>query len=160
MIQINNGALYMEYFGYRVYSNGKIFSLKRNRFIKPFDDGNGYLTVKLRIDNKSKNFKIHRLLAMLFIPNFNNKEQVNHIDGDKYNNNINNLEWCSRSYNMQHAYKLGLKKKDNSKFVVDLDTGIFYDSAKDAASAKNINYRTLRVKLAGFYKNNTSIIYI
>ena len=160
MIQINNCALSKQYLGYRVYSDGKIFSLTRKKFLQPYDDGNGYLNVKLRIDNKSKNVKVHRILAMLFIPNVDNKEQVNHIDGNKYNNNINNLEWCSRSYNMKHAYKLGLKKKDMSKIVIDLDTGIFYDSAKDAALAKNINHRTLRVKLAGFYKNNTTIVYI
>lgn len=54
---------------------------------------------------------VHRLVAINFLENLNNYPQVNHIDGNKYNNNTNNLEWCTRDYNMQHAFNTGLCKK-------------------------------------------------
>jgi len=59
---------------------------------------------------KKKNIAIHRLVAQAFLDNPNNYKEVNHKDGNKANNNVNNLEYCSRSQNMLHAYKLGLHK--------------------------------------------------
>ena len=74
---------------------------------------------------------IHRLVALAFIPNPSNYDQVNHIDCDKLNNNVNNLEWCNNSMNQLHAYKNGLQ--DRSKYYagrprreveqIDKDTG-------------------------------------
>lgn len=153
-------VLNSNFFNYYVYPDGKVYSLTTKKYIKQHNDGNGYLIVKLRNNGVSKNYKVHRLVANVYIENKNNYPQVNHIDGNKLNNNYTNLEWVTRSKNLIHAYKLGLKKKDRSKIVIDLSTGIFYDSAREAAIAKNINQNTLRVKLAGFFKNNTSINYI
>lgn len=68
--------------------------------------------------NKNKNQKtilIHRLIAQTFIPNSENKLEVNHIDGNKQNNNIENLEWCTKSENHKHAFKIGLCKPNNIK---------------------------------------------
>ena len=59
---------------------------------------------------KKKNIAIHKLVAEAFIPNSYNYKEINHIDGNKHNNRADNLEWCSRSQNMLHAYKLGLHK--------------------------------------------------
>ena len=69
---------------------------------------NGYYKVGLYRNGKAKNFKIHRLVAEAFIPNPNNYPQVNHIDGHKNNNCVDNLEWCDNSYNMKEAYRIGL----------------------------------------------------
>jgi hypothetical protein len=60
-------------------------------------------------------YKVHRLVAETFIPNSNNKNQINHIDGNKLNNSINNLEWCTASENIKHAFKIGLKKQKIGK---------------------------------------------
>ena len=70
----------------------------------------GYLVAHLSKDNKAKNILVHRLVAESFIPNPNKYPCVNHIDGNKQNNNINNLEWCTHSENDLHAYKIGLRK--------------------------------------------------
>lgn len=70
---------------------------------------NGYPTVTLYKNNKGKRFYIHRLIAIYFIPNPNNLPTVNHKDGNKLNNEVNNLEWVSYSLNNKHAYEKGLK---------------------------------------------------
>lgn len=78
------------------------------RSLKPYKGGKnqGYLRVCLSKDNKKTIGVIHRLVAELFIPNTFNKPAVNHIDGNKYNNNVSNLEWVTNSENMQHYYNL------------------------------------------------------
>jgi hypothetical protein len=78
------------YFGCRIGSKGVT---KQDRYIK----------VYLTKNRKSTWFKVHRLVADHFIPNPENKPEVNHIDGDRANNSVDNLEWCTRSENMQHA---------------------------------------------------------
>lgn len=82
-------------------------------------DERGYPRIRLGYLNK-RNFRIHRLVAIYFIPNPNNYPQVNHIDGDKTNNNVENLEWCNNSDNQKHAILKGLKitkkGKDAARF--------------------------------------------
>lgn len=86
-----------------------------------------YEKIILTKDNKSKLFSVHRLVAIHFIPNPEGKEFVNHKDGNKLNNNADNLEWCTRSENTIHAYKTGLCKKQigvnspYSKIVYQID---------------------------------------
>ena len=70
-----------------------------------------YKYVSLCKDGSQLFISIHRILAIHYIPNPENKEQVNHIDGDKLNNNLDNLEWVTRSENTKHAYKLGLMRR-------------------------------------------------
>lgn len=98
------------YEGYYQISNlGNVKGLKRNKIKSPTLNSWGYQVVSLTKPNtKLKNVLVHRLVAMAFINNLENKEQVNHIDGNKTNNCVYNLEWCNQSENMQHAFKLGL----------------------------------------------------
>lgn len=70
----------------------------------------GYLYTTLSLNKVRKTLKIHRMVATTFIDNPENKPQVNHIDGDKSNNNISNLEWCTAKENVNHAYYKGLRK--------------------------------------------------
>lgn len=96
---------------YKISNFGRVFSVKSNIFLSVKRiTKDGYNYVALSKDNKPKEMKTHRLVATYFIPNPDNKETVNHIDGNKLNNHVDNLEWCTRHENMQHAYKLGLKK--------------------------------------------------
>lgn len=86
---------------YQVSNYGKIKNIKLNKHRKQRKDKDGYLIVDL-FYNKPKTFKIHRLVALSFIPNPNNLSQINHIDGNKINNCDNNLEWCTPSSNSKH----------------------------------------------------------
>lgn len=70
----------------------------------------GYLRVHLNHRGVRKAFRVHRLVAQAFIPNPSNLPQVNHIDGNKSNNKVSNLEWCTNIYNQEHARKTGLRK--------------------------------------------------
>jgi hypothetical protein len=99
---------------YFVCSNGQI--LGKYGFLYLKRDREGYQTVRLCSNGKFSYPKVHRLVASAFIPNPEGKSEVNHIDGNKSNNNVDNLEWCTKSENMKHAYKLGLRKNkgDNS----------------------------------------------
>lgn len=96
---------------YLIFEDGTVYSEKSGIYLKPFET-NGYLRYGLvKEDGKIQSFFGHRLVAMAFIPN-NNKERtfINHIDGNKHNNHISNLEWCTGSENMQHADRTGLRK--------------------------------------------------
>ena len=81
------------------------------------ENSNGYLRVNMHLENENKSSAhlIHRLVADSFIPKIKDKDFVNHIDGDKHNNSVDNLEWCSRSENERHAWKTGLKNNIATK---------------------------------------------
>jgi len=86
---------------YEISNLGKVKSLKygKERILKPRNN-KGYLEVDLPKDGKHKSYKVHRLVAQAFIPNDDLfKTEINHIDENKENNNVNNLEWCNRQYN-------------------------------------------------------------
>ena len=86
----------------------KSFHKGKTKILKPAPALNGYLQVGLCKDNQQKNFLVHRLVALAFIPNPNGKPQINHRDGNKLNNHVSNLEWCTPSENQRHAYDTGL----------------------------------------------------
>ena len=84
-----------------------------NSHIKRFGvDAKGYLRVSLSKEGVNKTYKVHRLVATAFIPNPLQLPCVNHIDGNKTNNHVSNLEWCTHSENLKHAFKTGLKRND------------------------------------------------
>lgn len=83
--------------------------LSKEMILKSNKRPNGYYVVCLSKDKKTKNYYIHRLVAQAFISNPQNYKEVNHKDGNKQNNNVDNLEWCSRKQNIDHALKNGLR---------------------------------------------------
>lgn len=106
---------------YEISSFGRIKSCKRiikykngvehhskEHIIKPFLS-KGYNRIRLCKNNTQKRFLVHRLVAKAFIPNPNNYTIINHIDSNRRNNNVNNLEWCTQSHNIKEAYRVGRK---------------------------------------------------
>jgi hypothetical protein len=95
---------------YSVSTCGRIWSSKTERYLKPDLLRNGYLQVTLRKNSKSKKISVHRVVAETFRGSDMRLDfVVNHIDGDKTNNNVNNLEWRSQSDNLKHSYALRKK---------------------------------------------------
>ena len=94
----------------RIVNSGKCHRTWEEHFIKYAVDANGYFRTNLAKGGVNKTFKIHRLVAEAFIPNPLKLPEVNHIDGNKQNNSVENLEWCNHSENLKHAVKMGLKK--------------------------------------------------
>lgn len=107
---------------YQISNLGRVKSLRKwirgyngykneERILKPYiHHGPDYYVVTLCKNKNKKMHLLHRLIAKAFIPNPNNYPQINHIDGNKQNNNITNLEWCTQSQNTKHAFKMGLEK--------------------------------------------------
>ena len=94
---------------YQVSNLGRIKSCKYNKIMKS-NKSDRYLGINLYKNGKPTTFDIHRIVAKTFIDNPNNYPIVNHIDGNKLNNNVDNLEWCTQSHNVKESYKLGLQK--------------------------------------------------
>lgn len=114
---------------YSISENGNIFKTCKNGKIiniKPWINNknpNDYLRVSLHKDGKQHKFLLHRLIALHFIPNYENKAQVNHKDGNRQNNSINNLEWVTNSENQIHSVKVTKTWKHpnpmNGKFGIE-----------------------------------------
>lgn len=92
---------------------GDVAMYRKERISKPSQNIEGYLTVQLSKNNIRERFRVHRLVALAFIPNPNPEKynMVNHIDGITDNNNVNNLEWCDNKENQEHAIRTGLNKR-------------------------------------------------
>lgn len=88
---------------YAITIDGRILNKKRQTWLAQNDLGRGWLKVELWKNGQRKNFKVHRLVALTFIPNPENKPAINHIDGNKQNNHTSNLEWVTNQENTDHA---------------------------------------------------------
>lgn len=98
---------------YYITNDGNVINIKNGKKLRPQNNGNGYLKITLTIEGIQIQRYIHRLVAELYVPNPNNKKQINHINGNKQDNRFSNLEWCTNSENQIHAHLLGLKKHGN-----------------------------------------------
>lgn len=117
----------------------------RPKVKKPRVSKRGYLTLTI-VTNKKRTMYVHRLVALAFIPNPSNLPQVNHKDGNKQNNCIDNLEWCTNDYNQQHAKENGLlesrRKKLMKKIAQYTKEGIFVREWECA----NTVYREIKIQ--------------
>lgn len=151
---------------YEVSIYGEIKSIKKSKLLKP-RLSTGYAMVALWNNGLRKDLKIHRLVAIAYIKNPMNKPQVNHIDGNKLNNELSNLEWVTNSENLKHAYKNGLitisnrkrqiiaaaVSKAHSKKVMDIKTGIIYKSLTQGCISINMNCSTANKQINRNSKN-------
>ena len=118
----------------------------------------GYLGICLTKENKQKSFLIHRLVAEAFIPNPMNYNQINHIDEDKTNNKVDNLEWCDCKYNVNYGSCIKNMKKAktnntyNQKAILCIETGTKYFNSKHAERETGYKARSIRAVCEGKYK--------
>ena len=109
----------------RVTSSETMTRFTKGRILKQYLNHKGYMQVKIPVDGKWAMKKAHRLVAQTFIKNTDNLPQVNHRDCDRANNNVDNLEWCTTSYNAKYREKHGIsttESKGHPVFAVNLTT--------------------------------------
>jgi hypothetical protein len=152
---------------YEITDEGKIICLPRTKYNKygsfktkyhetyGYKNKKGYMVINLTSDDKNikrKNTLIHRLVAEAFIPNPRNYPYINHKDGDKANNNVNNLEWCNNSMNQLHAFANGLQKggcdHNNSKLKYE-----------DVLFIKKNHTKFKQIELANMFNISRKAIY-
>ena len=92
----------INYPNYLIYDDGRIFSKKSNIFLKPTFHTNGYRMIGLSNNGKQKTHRLHRLVAIHYLPNPKNYNEIDHINRNKNDNNVENLRWCSRSDNVRN----------------------------------------------------------
>ena len=134
-----------------VQANGHLRKIK-GRILKPTRNSDGYLQVTLKHSPLKKTLYVHRLVAEAFIPKPAGKNEVNHINGIKDDNNADNLEWVTREGNMLHARQYGVIKNTGTGHFRSLplirqSDGMTFDSIKQLSEELNINYSTLKTKI-------------
>jgi hypothetical protein len=137
---------------YGITPCGKVKNLKTGRFLAQMKSGDGYLVVTLISGYSKKRFRVHRLVAELYIPNPNGFQQVNHKDLNKENNNALNLEWCTPSQNVRHAVANGrISKPGKPVYQLDLSMEIIrkYDSVSEAAQYTKIDKANINCACRG-----------
>ena len=152
----NQIEIWKDVFGYeglyKVSNFANIFSCINNRLLTPYFRKNKYVTITLSKNGKSKTFSLHRVVAIPFLINEFNYIDINHKDFDKHNNYVNNLEWCTRSENIFHAYKNGLRKTGEkshfckllNKQILEIKTLIGSNiTQKEIAKIYTINIKTV-----------------
>lgn len=137
---------------YYITEDGKLYNKKTDTWYKGTVSG-GYLRYDLTVNGKRYSKQAHRLVAEAYLPNEDNSLVVNHIDGNKLNNSVNNLEWITQSENQKHAYKLGLKPKTNGV------SSRIQDASSDNSKWKRYKDTVYGVSKEGMVKNfNTNNI--
>lgn len=126
---------------YQISNMGRVWSVRKQNYLRPYE-ANGYLKVSLIAKNgKLKREYVHRLVALAFIDNPDNLPVVNHKDGNKNNNDVNNLEWVTRSYNVYHSYHV-LNNKGCCKPVLCVELDKVFESGAEAAKYLNLKSST------------------
>ena len=140
-----------DYPDYMISNLGRVKSLERiiircdnkiqtikEKILKPSKDYKGYYNIILS-NTKRKGFKIHRLVAIAFLPNPNNLPQVNHRNEDKTDNRVENLEWCTNTYNINYGTRTEKTQKPVLQFTLDGEFIRKWDSAKDVERELGFN---------------------
>lgn len=163
---------------YQATSNGEIYALPRTwvTYRKGVQGHNGYFVSKVNLKgylytkltnskSKRKTWLVHRLIALAYIENIENKKEVNHINGVKSDNRVENLEWCTHQENCKHREDMGLgsTKKANDwwkKKVLNIENNVEYESIVEAAKSIGMGRKHLSMMLNGVRKNKTTMLFV
>lgn len=137
---------------YAISNLGNVKNIQSGKILKNTLSPKGYHQIRI----KKKTFRIHRLVAMYFIENPDNKPYVNHIDGNKTNNNVDNLEWCTPKENTLHAQEIGLKKDLKPILMINVENGdcLTFESISECARFLDTNSGSINRVLRGNRKKH------
>lgn len=147
---------------YEINNYGEVRNKRTNKLLTGDINNVGYMRVCLYDKERKYRFFRHRMVAKLFIPNPNNLLEVNHIDGNKFNNCVNNLEWCNRTHNEREAHRTLIK--EYKPFIVTFNNNVTkkYEFVIELAKEINVTKRTvlnyLQNKSKGYLNKNISSI--
>lgn len=143
------------YPNYTIYSDGRVYSKLRKKYLKGHDRGRGYLQYRLYDNNGiQKAFNVHRLVAKHFIANPENKPTVNHINGNKKDNRVENLRWATHSEQTIHAMQTGLLKPNTSGIG---KPGKYHGMSKPVTNGKKIYESANLARKDGFHSSAISL---
>lgn len=147
-----------EFDKYEVSNTGNIRNVASHKILIPWTNNKGYLVVGLRKNGKTYRVTVHRLVAQAFIPNPNNYPQVNHIDENKSNNNVINLEWCTNLENRRHGT---VRRRIGEHFrkpveQLNFDNNVIrrFSSITEASSALHLDASTIGDCCRGIYSQS------
>jgi hypothetical protein len=150
-----------DYPNYMISPKGQVYNSKLKTLMNASDEG--YERLSLRNENGRFKINVHRLVAKTFIPNPDDLPVVNHIDGNKTNNDVSNLEWVSSQQNSQHAINTGLTKAPNEAAVLQYTLNeeflCEYKSLAEASRQTTINRRAIGKNCTGFTKTSGGFIW-
>lgn len=167
-----------KYKGYFANTNGEVIG-KRGNVLTPSFNRQGYMRVGIYTNGKLKTISAHRLIAETFIDNINQKKDVNHKNGIKTDNRVNNLEWVTRAENIRHSWDNGFSyvskkmidgfrsrgklylgdKNPAARKVINIDNNEVFNTVSDAAKYVGLKRTTLTMMLNGSNKNKTNLKY-
>ena len=141
-------------YDYLISNHGRVFSLKSQKIKKQTKTKDGYCKINLNKNGKSYTFLIHRLVAIHFILNDDEtKTEVNHIDENKENNHVENLEWCTREYNMSYGMRTERQtntiSKTQGKRILCIETGQIFNTIMEACQVLNLKDANIIACLKG-----------
>jgi len=153
---------------YKISNYGKVFSLKNNIYMKLLKNNNGYMQIRLyNNESKSKTFRVHQLVAYMFVDNKDNKKYVDHIDRNRINNHFKNLKWVTHQENMYNTNKNRIIEKNNkiieenkNNFIkIGIINSLNYSNylINEDGDIKNTKGKLLKTSINDGYSNITLI---
>lgn len=134
---------------YEVSNEGDVRNKKTGRILKPQLGSHGYEAMSLRKDKQAYTVRVHRVVADSFYDGNHEELDVNHADGNKRNNHISNLEFCTRKENIRHAFDTGLKHGPRRNRIRVVETGEVYDSIRNCQKATGFDHSAISKCLTG-----------
>jgi len=162
LYEVNNLGQIKRKKGDTIYKDGRIANFSET-ILKQSKNKKGYNIVYFSKNSIKTTKSTHRIVAEAFIPNPLNLPQVNHIDGDKNNNCVENLEWITNIDNIRHAFRIGLfknRKSGKGKKVINTETGEIFETVTKAAKSINMYQSTLSYYLNNNIDKNLNLKYV